>query len=335
MQTADDNIRLLYPGDAATQELVVSPFGASLRGYRVRHRAGPAEIGWQDVIWGYRDAAEKQGGQGDVLCPFPGRIPDGKYRFGGRDLELPCNDKESHAAIHGFARTRRWEPIVEAPLRHEEPRAEVSFRLRIEEGEHPGYPFGVQVVVRYALEARALADEPPRPGMTCSFQIHNHGRVPAPIGIGFHPYFVFDATSVDEVRLEMPAERALEFAGLLPTGKVLGVAGSDLDFSRPRKIGATRLNHCFEVREPASDEEDLAVCRLEMGARRTTVWMEASRFRYVVAYTGDALPSGIARRGIAIEPMTCATDAFNHPDWGLQVLEPGALFAGSYGVIAE
>jgi aldose 1-epimerase len=60
------------------------------------------------------------------------------------------------------------------------------------------------------------------------------------------------------------------------------------------------------------------------------VWMDEA-FGHVVLYTGDALGPD-ARKGLAIEPMTCATDAFNHPDWGLRVLQPGEVFAGTWGI---
>jgi aldose 1-epimerase len=54
-------------------------------------------------------------------------------------------------------------------------------------------------------------------------------------------------------------------------------------------------------------------------------------FSALVVYTGDAIPNH-ARRAIAIEPMTCASDAFNHPEWGLKRLEPGETFKGRYVV---
>ncbi len=65
-----------------------------------------------------------------------------------------------------------------------------------------------------------------------------------------------------------------------------------------------------------------------------TVWMDDA-FNYVVLYSGDPLPETHRRRSLAIEPMTCASDAFNHPEWGLVRLEPGRTFAGSWGVTAE
>jgi len=48
-------------------------------------------------------------------------------------------------------------------------------------------------------------------------------------------------------------------------------------------------------------------------------------------YTGDAIADA-PRAALAIEPMTCASDAFNHPDWGLKRLVPGETFSGSYRI---
>jgi aldose 1-epimerase len=62
--------------------------------------------------------------------------------------------------------------------------------------------------------------------------------------------------------------------------------------------------------------------------------MDAS-FGYVVLYSGDPLPETHRRRSLAIEPMTCGTDAFNHPEWGLVTLSPGAIFKGAWGVTPE
>jgi aldose 1-epimerase len=58
-------------------------------------------------------------------------------------------------------------------------------------------------------------------------------------------------------------------------------------------------------------------------------------FDYVVVYTGDALAPGVARTSLAIEPMSSATDALNHPDWGLTRLAPGSTHRGRWGVTVE
>jgi aldose 1-epimerase len=42
----------------------------------------------------------------------------------------------------------------------------------------------------------------------------------------------------------------------------------------------------------------------------------------VQVFTGDTLPADARRRGVAVEPMTCAPNAFNSGD-GLRVLAAG------------
>jgi aldose 1-epimerase len=54
-------------------------------------------------------------------------------------------------------------------------------------------------------------------------------------------------------------------------------------------------------------------------------------FSALVIYSGDAIADA-PRRALAIEPMTCASDAFNHPEWGLKRLEPGSSFGGQFAV---
>jgi aldose 1-epimerase len=56
------------------------------------------------------------------------------------------------------------------------------------------------------------------------------------------------------------------------------------------------------------------------------------RFRYVQIYTGDTLePVDRRRRGVAIEPMTCAANALRS---GADVirLDPGESWDGSWGI---
>jgi aldose 1-epimerase len=75
--------------------------------------------------------------------------------------------------------------------------------------------------------------------------------------------------------------------------------------------------------------------RLEGARRVVTVSFDADPFGYVVLYSGDPLPPAHARRSLAIEPMTCGSDAFNHPEWGLRILDPGQELRGAWAVTAE
>lgn len=283
----------------------VSTYGASLRGVTWRG---------QPVVTGYRGSETKQGGQGDVLIPFPGRIRDGRYEWDGVSHQLPLTDKDGPNAIHGFVRRLPWIPAVV-----EEHAA--TFRLDFDGAE--GYPFPLSLAVRYELSAAGLAVE---------LAITNTGACDAPVGASFHPYFTVGSAQVDEDTLELPFGEVLEFERLLPTGKRSTVDATTLDFRAPRVIGETRFNHCFAL--PSRDPDGCARVRLAGTGRRVTVWMDAS-FDYVVLFTGDALPAGVARASLAIEPMTCGSDALNHPSWGLLRLAPAGTHRSRWGVTAE
>ena len=51
---------------------------------------------------------------------------------------------------------------------------------------------------------------------------------------------------------------------------------------------------------------------------------------YLMLFTGDPLPQ-IARRSLAVEPMTCPPDALRS-GVGLITLEPGMSCAGEWGI---
>lgn len=279
----------------------VSPFGASLRRLWLQPEGKPP----RDILWGYSGTSNKKGGQGDVLVPWPGRIRDGTYSFEGARHELPKNDKDGPNAIHGFLRSRTWEG--------ERTTTTAQFQTHITAEDHPGYPFAFDVAVGYELLPTGLA---------CAFVARNTGSHPAPFGAGFHPYLATPA-GVDATTVQVPATRLVAFDGLLPTGQVQPLP-PDLDLRAPRTLGPLRLNHCVTGLVPDAD----GFTRVHVGD--VTLWMDRN-FPYVVLYTGDALGPE-ARRGLAVEPMTCATDAFNHPDLGRTTVPPGHAVAGTWGI---
>jgi aldose 1-epimerase len=292
--------------------LKVSPHGASLRGLWRESDTGERE----EIITVYTGAKEKVGGQGDVLIPFPGRVRDGSYTFEAQTCQMERNDKDGPNAIHGFLRLVPWQMT-------EQSEAEIAFRVTLEADRHPGYPFALETTVRYTLESS---------GMTCRFTVTNTGDRPAPVAAGFHPYFTVGSDWIDDDTLQVPFASTLEFdAGLLPTGRVLPVENTPLDFRTPRAIGGTAFNTCYL--DPIRDSEGhLQIRLMAPGTKKSlAVWMDEA-FDFVVLYSGDPLPETHRRRALAIEPMTCGSDAFNHPEWGLRTLAPGDSFTGSWGV---
>ena len=295
----DDIESELRRGDWAA---VTSSHGASLRG--LTWRGDP-------VVTGYRGADAKQGGQGDVLIPFAGRVKAGRYVWDGVTHQLPLTDKDGPNAIHGFVRTVEWttETLDETA---------VTYRLDFAGAE--GYPFPLCIRLHYAL-----GDD----GLTVTSSVTNTGSADAPVGMGFHPYFTVGSALVDADTLTLPFGEVLEFESLIPTGRVHGVAEVGLDFREPRPIGTTRFNHCFA--SPSADASGRTTVTLQGATRTVHVWMDAA-FGHVVVYTGEALPPTLRRTSLAIEPMTCATDALNHPAWGLRRLTPNETHTASWGV---
>lgn len=307
--TPDTEISLAFD----SQRAVVSPWGASLRRYVLVEADG----GETDIVWGYSGGSHKKGGQGDVLFPFPGRVAEGRYSFEGQAWQLERNDKEGPNAIHGFVRTLPWK------VRQAEPHcASFDVCLDAESYGRRGYPFSLSIRVTYSLDLE---------GLSCSFAVQNVGGQAAPVGVGFHPYFTVGTALIDEAEARIPGAGFLEFnERLAPTGAIIAAAGTEWDYRDYRRIGSRRFNHCYVQLERDAEGMATASLRHAGSGRVIDVVMDRS-FSAVVVYTGDAIADA-PRRAFAIEPMTCATDSFNHPEWGLKRLIPHETFSGRYRI---
>ena len=107
------------------------------------------------------------------------------------------------------------------------------------------------------------------------------------------------------------------------------VEGSELDFRQARPIGATVLDNAFTELE--RDSDGLARARLEdpESGDAVTLWVDEA-YRYLMVFTGDPLPD-VARRSVAIEPMTCPPNAFRTGE-SLIRLEPGESATARFGI---
>jgi aldose 1-epimerase len=287
------------------QRLVVATVGATLRSYMVGNHA---------VLDGFDADEICPDGRGQVLMPWPNRIADGRYDFSGHVHQLPIDEFELGHAIHGLVRWAGWSV---------EHRAADLVRLRHRLEARPGYPFPLDLSVEYRLSAFGLA---------VTFAAANIGPTPCPFGAGAHPYFRFAEASVDAVEVCLRAAEWLDVdpQSMIPRNEP--VERSVVDFHRPRTIGSARLDHAFTRLE--RDPVGLATVVLRCGRTETRVWQDRA-FDFVQLYTGDTLPNRLRRReGLAVEPMTCAPNAFNSGN-GLRVLAPSEAFEGRWGVVVS
>jgi aldose 1-epimerase len=146
--------------------------------------------------------------------------------------------------------------------------------------------------------------------------------------VGAHPYLTL-GRPVDELLLRVPARTVLESDGRgLPRG-ARPVEGSEYDFRQPRTIGATVLDHCFTDVE--LDDDGIARVVLEDPDRgaSVTLWVDRTH-PYLMVFTGDPL-ADVARRAIAVEPMTCPPNALA-TNTSVITLAPGDSASGSWGI---
>jgi aldose 1-epimerase len=283
------------------QRAVVVEVGGGLRAY---------SAGGRELLDSYAADEMCTSGRGQVLLPWPNRIQDGSYEFEGRRHQLPLDEPERRNAIHGLVRWSAW------TIRERE-RSRVVMEHRI----HPrsGYPFSLAVSIEYALSDQ---------GLSVATTAANAGPDPCPYGCGAHPYLTLGTPTVDSVVLTAPGRAVLHSDDrAIPTGQA-AVAGTEYDFTRPRAIGATRLDHCFT---DLNRSEGLA--RVVVGAPDDTpgltLWMDEA-YGYLMLFTGDPLPD-VDRRSLAVEPMTCPPNAFRTGE-SLIRLEPGDSFTSRWGL---
>ncbi|HYN52058.1 MAG TPA: aldose 1-epimerase family protein, partial [Thermoleophilaceae bacterium] len=267
------------------QRVVVVEVGGGLRTY---------SSGGRDVIDGYGGDEMSSSGRGQVLLPWPNRTEDGSYEYEGQRHQLPIDHPEEQNAIHGLVRWSAW-----AVGEREQHRVVMEHALH----PQPGYPFSLAISIEYLLR-----DD----GLQVTTTAANVGRVPCPYGCGAHPYLTLGTPKVDSLVLRAPGRTVLHSDGRgLPVGSE-PVEGTEFDFRRPRPMAETRLDNAFTDLE--RDGDGLARVTLEDPAsdRGLSLWVDES-YPYLMLFTGDPLPD-VARRSLAVEPMTCPPNAFRSGD---------------------
>jgi aldose 1-epimerase len=315
--------------DSATgAQAVIAHRGATLLSFRIPHRGGPV-----DLLDGFATPEElehPQGARSWIMAPFSNRIPEGLYVFQGESHRFEITQPKARMAIHGLLRVEPFEPS-----RTEETGelAGVTFACRALRAERfPGYPFDVDVRVRFVLRERSLSLE---------IAGENVGGRPAPFGCGWHPYFKTSEHGIEPLTLSVPAQGVIRTDDrLIPLEGQAAFAAledvPDLDFrpSRPpasRQLGGRVLDCCFYGLSAGAD--GLSRTRIEdTDAGLTLTVVQEGGLMHV--FTGDTL--AVRRRAsVALEPVQFMTNAFNRPETRERiVLPPGQTSTFRFGVEA-
>ena len=284
---------------AGEHEATIVEVGGGLRAYR---HAG------RDVVASYPVDTLQPKCAGGVLVPWPNRLRDGRYTFEGQPLQVALTEPKAGNAIHGLGRWERWRATQHEPD---------SVTMRLDIVPQTGWPFELRFEVRYSLH--------PEAGLIVSAEATNYGSGRAPFGAGFHPYLATGGAPLEEVKLTLPAAQRLVLDEMqVPIGDQ-SVHRTPYDFRKGKRLKELRMDDGFTDLATVDGRGAAEVHTKGGGAR---LWFDET-FRYLQVFTLDNLTAGTP--AVAIEPMTCAPDAFNSGA-GLIVLEPGGTWSGAWGI---
>jgi aldose 1-epimerase len=211
---------------------------------------------------------------GHVLAPWPNRLEDGSYEFRGSSFSFGNLDAEQNLN-HGFVLVESLEVRS-----HEADSLVLGYRF----GEHPGYPFEIDLEIHYLLTDSALE---------VSAKAKNLGS-DAPFAIGFHPYLL----TGDEFQLSAPfTSQSVQDQRMLPVGD-RAISGIDFNALSPE---LQTLDHCFWGADQVLLERP-----------KGKVLIEAiENLPYFMLYRPDQL---LAASGpvVAIEPQSAKANVFRN-----------------------
>jgi aldose 1-epimerase len=298
---------------AGGYEAAIASVGATLRSLTYEGR---------DLVVPFDADEVRPSHRGATLGPWPNRVVDGRYTFGGVEHQLALTEPARGHALHGLITWLDFEAIDKGP-------DHVTLAQRIE----PQTPYPWRIVVKTTF---ALGPD----GLTQTVSARNESDEAAPWGTGPHPYLVAGPGQVDDWTLELPAQQVLAVTPdrLIPT-ELEPVDAQDpqrFDFRAARPIASAEIDHAFTGLQ--RDHAGMATVRVTDAAGIGVQMQWDAACPWVQIHTADRPGLPIDRIGLAVEPMTCAPDAFNAPkypfDAGLIVIEPGAEVAASWRITA-
>lgn len=291
-----------------------------------------------DVVLGFNTLGEwmnKETYFNAVIGRVANRIKDGRFTLDNVDYQLPQNNGKNclHGGIHGF-NEKIWEVVGQTSY-------SVTFHYRsIHEEE--GFPGNMDVEVTYAVTREN--------GLKITYEAITDR--PTLVGFTNHAYFNLAGESkgrVDDHVLQVFADEYTPFDDTaVPTGEILPVAGTPMDFREPVRIG-DRINDPFFapgrgidnnwICRPATDEERQQnkkdpsfrkVAVLSADGRTIEVYTTAPALQ---VYTGNFVEQNVGKGGkqydiqhaVCLEAQNCP-DAINHPNFPSPILRPGQLY---------
>ncbi|MDP2716897.1 aldose epimerase family protein [Rheinheimera sp.] len=285
--------------------LTILEHGARMQSWAVR--LGNTQ---RELILGYSDAQrylQDNAYLGAVVGPYANRIGNGRLQLAQKHYQLQLNEGRHH--LHGGAnglQRMQWQCLQHSS-------SSVKLGCTLADG-HSGYPGPTEFSVLYQLNADSSLDvtlEAKSAQLTLA-------------GPTLHPYFNLSgkAEPINQHQLWLNAELYTPTnKDKIPTGELLPVDETALDFRHCKTIGTLQLDHNLVV--SANIQHTAAILTSPDQQLRLLV---SSDYPGLQVYSGDYLAAPFtARQGICLEPQFYP-DAPNHSQFPLRLTGPEQPF---------
>jgi len=270
---------------------------------------------------------------GAIVGRFANRIGKANFTVNGKKYNLDKNDGPNtlHGGFNGYDKMM-WK----GKLIKEKKYCGVKFTRVSPDGEQ-GFPGTVNLTVTYLLDENN--------NLSCIYNATTDKATP--INITNHAYFNLAGNgTVENHTVVMNSDKILEVnPKLIPTGKIIDVAGTPFDFTEEKTIGkeiksvGVGYDHCYVTEAyseenkqcglPLDDSDLVEFCTVKepVSNHEMTVFtnMEGCQF-----YTGNYIKGIMGKNGkiymnhdaFCLETQ-CFPDTPNKPEFPTCVLEPG------------
>ena len=278
----------------------VTDFGAALA--RLYVNTGGLR---RNVVLGYGDASGYAAGTSSVgatVGRYAGRIGGARFTLDGREYRLEKNDGENH--LHGGFGQRFWEAeIIENGVR---------FTLLSPAGDE-GFPGELRITAAYELF-----------GGTLRLTYEAETDPPTVLNPTNHAYFnLAGGGDIGGHQLYLTPDTYAELDGAnIPTGRLLPVVGTRFDFTSPRELSDTVIDHSFILNGGGLREAARLYCpgsgiALVCRTTRPTVHIYTADYLHL-----DAGAAFLKRGGVCLETQHLP-DSPNKKEFPTTVLKPG------------
>lgn len=283
-----------------------------------------------DVVLGYNTLDEwmtQDLSFNAIMGRYANRIKNGHFVLDGKEYQLALNNGTNslHGGNIGF-NVKAWEVVGQTAY-------SLSLHYRSQDGEE-NYPGNLDIYVTYQLTRdnalRIIYEAKTDKATIVNFTNHAYFNLKGEGNGNIHDHklqvFADEFTPFDET--------------LCPTGDILSVEGTDMDFRETTLIAdridktffanGRGIDNNFVLRKTNAKKTPELAAIVEGGGRKMEVW---TTFPGMQVYTGNYVSTNIGKSGKQYGPQTAICletqnfpDAPNHSNFPSPILRPGEVY---------